>query len=248
MPGDQRSRLDELSGRAGVTDGLIQVARLPVPGRGPPVQGRQQPRLPAGELHAEQLREQVMVAIPLASLVERRQEQVRALQFAQQRGRPLGLEDGIAQRSGQALQDRRAQQERPDGVRLADQHLRAQVVGDMAVVAVEGGDEGARVLSAAKRKPSQVQPGRPALGPLGQTLDVVGRELQPHRPVQQGQGLFVGELQVGGPELGQLPLARILARGSGGSARVDNARWTPAGRWSRKKARAWWQVGLVIRW
>jgi hypothetical protein len=83
MPRDQRRRLVELSGRAGVSDGRIQVAGLPMPGRGPPVQGRHQRRLAGGELQAEQLGEQVVVAIPLASVVERHQEQVGALQLLQ---------------------------------------------------------------------------------------------------------------------------------------------------------------------
>ncbi|MDP9207529.1 MAG: hypothetical protein M3O65_03335 [Actinomycetota bacterium] len=204
MACDQRRGLGELTGRTGMADGLIKIARLPVPGRGPPVQGHQQPRLPAVELHAEQLREQVLIAIPLAPIIQRNQEQIGAFQLLQQPRRPLRLQHGVAQRAGQALQDRGAQQEPPDGVRLAGQHLRAQVVGDMAVVAMERGDEGAGVLPAAKRQTGQDQPRRPALGPLGQTLGVAGPQLQPHRPVQEGQGFFVGELQVGDPDLGQL--------------------------------------------
>ena len=56
--------------------------------------------------------------------------------------------------------------------------------------------------------------------------DVVGCQLQPHRPVQQGQGLFVGELQVGGPDLGQLspgshPGQRQRRVGTGRQRHVD---------------------------
>jgi hypothetical protein len=58
---------------------------------------------------------------------------------------------------------------------------------------------------ATQRQPGQDQPGRPALGPLGQPLHVPGAELQAHRAVQQLGCLLVGELQVGGAELGQLP-------------------------------------------
>jgi hypothetical protein len=43
--GDQGARLGEVSGRAGVTDGLIQVAGCSMPGRGPPMQGRDQLRV-----------------------------------------------------------------------------------------------------------------------------------------------------------------------------------------------------------
>jgi hypothetical protein len=53
--------------------------------------------------------------------------------------------------------------------------------------------------------PGQVEARRPALGPFGQALHVVGRQPQSHRPVQQGRGLLAGELQVGDPELGHVP-------------------------------------------
>ena len=73
------------------------------------------------------------------------------------------------------------------------------------VIAVEGVDEPARVLSTARRQAGQDQPGRPALGPLDQPRHILGGELQPERAVQQLGGLLVGEPQIVDPELGQLP-------------------------------------------
>jgi hypothetical protein len=68
-----------------VSDGLVDVAGRLVPGRGPPVQHRHQPRLAGAKLQAQQLREQLVVAVPLAAVVQRHHKQVRRLQLAQQR-------------------------------------------------------------------------------------------------------------------------------------------------------------------
>ena len=137
VPRDQRSRVSKVPGRAPVVDGLLDVAGLPVPGRGPPMQARHQPGLVVGQLQAQQLGEQLVVAVPLAMVVQRYQEQVGTLQLAQQLGRPFGLKEGVAQRARKALQDRGSQQEPPDLLRLAGQYLGAQIVGHMAVVAME---------------------------------------------------------------------------------------------------------------
>jgi hypothetical protein len=171
----------------------------------------------------------MVIAVPLAAVVQRHQEQIGALQLSQQRRRPVGLEHRVAQRPGQPLQHRGAQQELPDPPWLALEHLGTQVIGHVAVGAVEGGDETARVLAAAKRKAGQVQPGRPALGPLGQPLHVLGRQLQAHRAVQQFGCLFVGELQIAHPQFGQLSSGshpgQLKRRvGPGGQRHVDAGR------------------------
>ena len=97
-------------------------------------------------------------------------------------------------------------------------------------------------------RPGQDQPGRPALGPLGQPGHVLGRQASPIEPFSSSAVSLTGELQLAHPQLGQLPLARIRASGSGGSSRVDSTTWTSAGRWSRNQPRVWWQIASVIRW
>lgn len=52
-----------------MVDGLLDVAGSLMPGRGAPMQGRDEGGLPVAKLHAQQLREQVMVAIPLLVVV-----------------------------------------------------------------------------------------------------------------------------------------------------------------------------------
>jgi hypothetical protein len=149
--GNQRPSLAEVTGGAGVTDRLIDLAGRLVPGRGPPMQHRDQGRLAGAKLQPQQVGEQLMVAIPLAAVVQRHHKQVRRLQLAQQRGRPSGLEHGVAQRTGQPLQHRGPQQEPPQLRWLALQHLDDQIVGHMAVTAGESGDEPAGILAAAQR-------------------------------------------------------------------------------------------------
>jgi hypothetical protein len=212
------------------------------------VQHQNQFGLAAGKLQAQQLSEQLVVAVPLPAVVQRHQEQIRPLQFLQPAGGPIGLQDGVTQGTGQAPQHRGPEQERRDLGRLAGEHVGGQVVRNMPVVAMKGGDELALVLSPAQGQPSQVQPGRPALGPLRQELDILGRQLQPHRGVQQGDGLFVRELQVGDPQLGQLLTGPHPGQGQRGVNPGGQHHMDPDGEVVQEEDQAWWQVGLVIRW
>ena len=144
--------------------------------------------------------------------------------------------------------DRGPQQERPDLLWLTIEHLGHQVVGDMAVVAVERGDERVRVLPVANRQAGQDQPGRPALGPFHEALHVAGGKPQAHGAFKAPDASSCVNRSSATRSSTSSPLARILARASGGSARAASATWTPAGRWSRKKPSVWWQAGLVTRW
>ena len=56
------------------------------------------------------------------------------LPLAEQLGGSLALQHRIAQWAGQALQDRGPQQEPPDVLWLAGQHLGDQIAGDVAVI------------------------------------------------------------------------------------------------------------------
>ena len=94
---------------------------------------------------AQDFGEQLVIAVPLAPAVESDQEQVVALEAAQQRVGILDLGHRCAQRAGEAGEDRGAQQEVTGVGRLAVQHLVAQVVHDLLVVSREGLDELLRV-------------------------------------------------------------------------------------------------------
>ena len=87
---------------------------------------------------------------------------------------------------------------------LVRQHLRAQVVDEVAVVARELRDEPSRVLAAAQRQRREVQPRGPALGSLLQDLHVGGPETAPHDTADEVGRLRIGETQVAARELGEL--------------------------------------------
>ena len=84
---------------------------LPVPGARPPVQDRDQLGLGRGQFVPQHVREQMVVAVPLPLLVERQEEQVGPLQLAEEAGRALAIDDGIAQVGRQPFKERRAEQE-----------------------------------------------------------------------------------------------------------------------------------------
>ena len=95
----------------GVFDGRLRTAVRLEPGRGPRMQGRDHPRLPAFEFGVQQLPEQLVVSVPIAASVEGDHQQVVPVEPVQHPARSLGIKSGIAERTAQAVEDRRAGQE-----------------------------------------------------------------------------------------------------------------------------------------
>ena len=94
-------------------------------------------RLRLAQARAQDVGKQVMIAIPLAPVVQRHHEQVGALQTVQRRRAVCLPADGLAQRTAQPLQNRSLQQEAADRFGLALQDLFDQIVDDVAVAAGE---------------------------------------------------------------------------------------------------------------
>ena len=91
-----------------VIDGrLVCVVRL-VPGRGSPMEGGHRLGLAGRELAPEEVAQERVVAIRPAVVVH---QQGRLCKLPQDRGRSPSLDDGIAERRGQPLEDRGAGQE-----------------------------------------------------------------------------------------------------------------------------------------
>src|ERR687896_443079 len=145
MTCDEAAGLGDVAAGRRVMDGLGDEAPRPVPGAGAAVKARGQLWLGPRELVAEQLGEEVVVAIPLPLRVEREQEQAQPLELVEASRRVLGARDRVAERSAKTLEDRGPQQEVADGVGLTVEHLEAEVIDDRAVVAGERRDEGVRV-------------------------------------------------------------------------------------------------------
>jgi hypothetical protein len=168
-----------------VCDGVGLTRSLPVghrglgqvvgdaPGHRPAVEHRHDVWLAALELVAQQLVQEVVVAIPLASSIEGHDEAVRALECIEHVRRLRRLQDGVAQSATHAMQDRGAFEELRLGRRQPGQELEAEVLRHEPVVAREA-RRVRRVRRAGQHRQSrEVQAGRPTLGSLGQLGELV---------------------------------------------------------------------------
>ena len=94
------------------------------------------------------------------------------------------------------MEHARVEQEAPRLLGQAGQHLRAQVVDDVAVVACKRLDELVRAGPATDRERRKVQTGRPSLRQLTKPDDVLTVEVEPVQIVQKEVGVLVGETQL----------------------------------------------------
>ena len=92
-------------------------------------------------MRLQNVREEAVIAVPLANVVERDDEQISVFERLEHCFAVVPLRHGITQRAVQSFQDGRRQQERPYVIGLTLQHLVDQVVDDVPVVAREAGDE-----------------------------------------------------------------------------------------------------------
>ena len=227
---DQPGGAVNIPGGDGMLEGLQVQAVGFEPGAGAQVAGGQACAVPAAgavlQALAQQVGEQVVVAVPAALVVKRDDKQVAALNGLQRRlaGPGVRLQHGIAQRAAQPVKDGGAQQEGLDFRRLAAQHLLHQVIQDEVVAAGErvnkaGGIDAAG--EALQRQGGQLQTGDPTFGAGFQGGDLGGRKFQAHRLVEKAGGFGRGEAQIGDAQLGQLAASaqarqrqgRVFARG-----------------------------------
>ena len=96
-------------------------------------------------------------------------------------GRSRRVEQGIAQRPAQAVDDRRARQELHLGRREAREHFGTQIVRHQAIVTRERETRGRFDAARVQRERAEVQPDRPALGALDQRFDLRVAELHAAR-------------------------------------------------------------------
>ena len=171
MVGEQARGVLPVAGRLGMPDRLDDETLPGIPlGRGQ-VQPPQRIRLGMAQLEPKEVREQRVVSEPRPRRIDRDHEGVRLLEVEQQPLRPGGPDQAVGERPAHPLDDRGPQQERPDRVGLALQHLGQQVVGDRPLAAGELPDEllGLRVVG--ERHRGQAQTCRPPLGPGVEQVD-----------------------------------------------------------------------------
>jgi len=108
-----------------------------------------------------------------------------------------GLDHGVAQIPGEAVEDGRLQQERLHICGLLPQYLFLQVVENVAVAAGESADEPRNVIASPHRNGCHLQTGDLALGAPFQGSHILCREAPPHDLVVEELGRFLGrETQV----------------------------------------------------
>ena len=105
---------------------------------------------------------------------------------------------------------------------LLVEHLLHQIVGNGPLISGEGADEAHGIRVTAQRKRRQAESADPALRASVQLVDLLVGELQAgHR--EQLPGLWRGERQVGGAQLGELALEpQPLQREAGVQAAGDD--------------------------
>jgi hypothetical protein len=171
----------------------------------------------------QNIREQAVVAIPLAPVIERHDEQIACLQGCQHRfaillpgssvGTALQLGSAqlqcIAQRTTQPIENRGLQQKAPDAFGLALQDLLDQIVHNVPVVSGKSPYKAGNVLSPAHGEGRQLEPYDPAFGAPFQCGKILCREVQAHRRqthglVEEFGGFGACKPQVCDAQFGQL--------------------------------------------
>ena len=181
-----------------VANGVVRFATLLEPAARAPVEVEDAVRLLAHEARTEDIREQVVVSVPLAPRVERDQEEIPPIEDLEHALAAIQSRDRIAQRAGQPLEDARPQKEPADILGLSLQDLLGEVVDDEAIVSSETRDEGVDVVAALHRQGGKLEGGDPALRPLLQRGDLARIEVQIGRLIQVRRGLVTREAQIRG--------------------------------------------------
>ncbi len=176
-----------------------------VPGARPAVQAGLDAGLGPVQLGPQHVGEQAVIAEALGGAIERHEREVGAQQVREHVRAAGSLQQRVAQRRGQHVEDRRPPDEQPLVRGEAREHLVAQVLGDEPVAAPEARERRPRHGLVAEREGGEREPGRPALGAAQQRVELVAVELQAGDP-QQGARLGPRHGQLGRPELGDQTL------------------------------------------
>jgi hypothetical protein len=203
--GDQLDRRVVVAGGDRVPDGVVGVSLGQEPPGRPSVQRRDRLGPGAFELQPQQLAEEVVVAVPLASIVQRHEEEVRALYLLKHPARRPLPGHGVAQRRGQPVEDRRAEEKVAHLLSEPAQDLAPEVVDHVAVVAGELVDETRGIGLLADGECGEIESRDPPLRTAMKRLDVRFGQGQVEQPVQELSGLFRREAQLASVDLEQIP-------------------------------------------
>ena len=188
-----------------VADRLGRIAVVLIPLRRPLVQRRRLLRCRARKLMAQQPGEEVVVPEPAVLVVQRDQEQVGTMDFADEFCAVGPSRERVAQRCTHAVEDRGQQQEVTHAWRLARQHLLAEIVDNVPVCAREALDECRRVGPVLQAQRRELQACRPSFGPRQQPVHVLLGQLRPKPAAEEFTRLVEAEPQMLGSHFGEFP-------------------------------------------
>ena len=117
-----------------------------MPGECPPVKRRHKARFAVLELDSQQLGKEMVEAIPLASIVERQEEEVRSRERGQQFAGAFLFDHRITQRAAQPFEDRGTKHQGLHRRVVCFEHLVDEEIDDIAVPAPEPAHERLTVL------------------------------------------------------------------------------------------------------
>ena len=100
------------------------------------------------QMRREYFGKEVVIAIPVASVIQRHHKEIASLQGFQARAAPWIAGHCIAQRAIEAVENGRLEQKAANRLRLTLQDLFDQIVHDVPVVSGEGTDEPRHILMA----------------------------------------------------------------------------------------------------
>ena len=163
-------------------------------------------RLLARQARPQDIREQVVVSVPLATRVEWDHKEIPPIEDLEHRLAAILSRNRIAQGASQPIEDAGPQQEPPHVVRLALQDLLDEVVDDEAIVPGETRDEAVDIVPVLQRQGGQLERGDPTLRPLFQRGDLARFEVQAGGLIEIRGGLVSRKAQIGGSHLHELSL------------------------------------------
>ena len=161
-----------------MTHRLVPVALRAEPLGRPAVHGECELRVALEQSVSEHVREQLVVAVPLAAVVERYQEEVGSLELDQHLGGALPAGSCVAERPRHRVEDRRLEQELVSLLVERVENDLGQVVDDVTAGAAKAFDEAGGIGIVRQRHRRQVNADRPAFGALVQRAQGLGGEAE----------------------------------------------------------------------
>jgi hypothetical protein len=186
-----------------VVDRRLRHAARFAPGGCSRVKDRDQPKFVPVQLGTQEIAEQVVVAVPLTSSIERDEQEVGLLQRLEDVLRSARAQHRVAERARQAVEHRGARQERHCARCEAGEELGPQVVAEQAVVTAQRERRADHLPGVPRGHGSQIQADRPALGLLHEVAELGISDLHA-RTVEEQPRLSIIHRQLGDADLGNV--------------------------------------------